>query len=171
MAYQILVVGYNEDSCTDIARALAYEVGAEIARRGCILVTGGLGGVMAAAARGARENGGITVSILPQKETSAANPYSTVKIATGLSHMRNMVNVWSSDGVIVVGGGAGTLIEVAVAYLEGKPIVAVSGSGGVADEYAGKYLDDRQRVLIHRAGSPREAVEKVIRLASEGQQP
>jgi hypothetical protein len=168
--YQILVVGYNEDSCTDVARALAYEVGAEVARRGHILLTGGLGGVMASAARGAYEHGGITVSILPQKDTSQANPYSTVKIATGLSHMRNMVNVWSADGVIVVGGGAGTLIEVAAAYLEEKPVVALVGSGGVADEYAGKYLDDRHKTLIHTAQTPKEAVEKVIRLI-EGSRP
>ncbi|MEM0481939.1 MAG: TIGR00725 family protein [Nitrososphaerota archaeon] len=169
--YQILVVGYNEDSCTDVARALAYEVGSEIARRGCILLTGGLGGVMASAAKGASEHGGITVAILPQKDTSQANPHSTVKIATGLSHMRNMVNVWSADGIIVVGGGAGTLIEVAAAYLEAKPIVALVGSGGVADEYAGKYIDERRRAIIHRAHSPREAVEKVIQLIEEKSQP
>lgn len=166
MKYQILVVGYNEDSCTDVARELAYRVGAEIARRGCVLVTGGLGGVMSAAAKGAYENGGVTVAILPQKETSWANPYSVVKVATGLSHMRNMVNVWSADGVIVVGGGAGTLIEVAMAYLEEKPVVAVLGSGGVADEYAGRYLDERRKAVIHGASSPEEAVEKVIKLIS-----
>lgn len=166
--YQILVVGYNEDSCTDVARALAYEVGAEIARRGHVLLTGGLGGVMASAARGAYEHGGITVSILPQKDTSQANPYSMIKIATGLSHMRNMVNVWSADGVIVVGGGAGTLIEVAAAYLEGKPVVALVGSGGVADEYAGKYIDERRRAIIHSAQTPREAVEKLIQLIEAG---
>lgn len=163
-----MVVGYNEDSCTEVARSLAYEVGAEVARRGCVLLTGGLGGVMAAASKGAHENGGITVSILPQKETSWANPYSTVKIATGLSHMRNMVNVWSADGVIVVGGGAGTLIEVAAAYLEEKPVVALVGSGGVADELAGKYIDERRKMLIHGAGSPREAVDLVIKLISRG---
>ncbi len=145
---------------------MAYEVGAEIARSGCILLTGGLGGVMEAASRGAYENGGITVSILPQKNTSEANPYSVVKIATGLSHMRNMVNVWSADGVIVVGGGAGTLIEVAAAYLEKKAIVSLAGSGGVADEYAGKYLDERRMVLIHKASTPKEAVETLLRLMS-----
>ncbi len=163
---QILVVGYNEDSCTDKARRLAYEVGAEIASRGCILVTGGLGGVMEAASRGAAERGGITLSIVPQKTIDSANPHSTVRVATGLSHMRNFVNVWSSDGVIVVGGGAGTLIEVAAAYLEEKPIVSIVGSGGVADELAGKYLDERRKVLIHGEPSPRQAVERLLSLIS-----
>jgi len=167
LRYQILVVGYNEDSCTERARALAYEVGAEVARSGCILITGGLGGVMEAASKGAYESGGVSVAILPQKETVWANPYSTVRIATGLGHMRNMVNVWSADGVVVVGGGAGTLVEVAVAYMEGKPIVALQGSGGVADEYAGRYLDERRRVPVHPASTPREAVNLVIRLIAE----
>jgi uncharacterized protein (TIGR00725 family) len=80
--------------------------------------------------------------------------------------MRNFVNVWSSDGVIVVGGGAGTLIEVAAAYLEEKPIVSIVGSGGVADELAGKYLDDRRKVLIHGEPSPRQAVERLLSLIS-----
>jgi uncharacterized protein (TIGR00725 family) len=161
---QILVVGYNEDSCTDKAWRLAYEVGAEVAARGCVLVTGGLGGVMEAAAKGAAESKGITLSIIPQKLIDMANPYSTVRVATGLSHMRNFVNVWSADGVIVVGGGAGTLIEVAAAYLEEKPVVAVLGSGGVADELAGKYLDERRKVLIDGASSPADAVEKLLQM-------
>jgi hypothetical protein len=81
--------------------------------------------------------------------------------------MRNFINVYSADGVIVVGGGAGTLTEIAAAYIEGKPIVALRGSGGVADEYAGRYLDQRKTVLIHAADTPSEAVELVLRLITE----
>jgi|YelNatPaOPRAMG01_1025707.scaffolds.fasta_scaffold62818_1 uncharacterized protein (TIGR00725 family) len=161
---QILVVGYNEDSCTPEAREAAYRVGAEIARMGAILVTGGLGGVMEAAARGAYENGGITLSIIPQKDIDEANPYSTVIAATGIGHMRNFINVYSADGVIVVGGGAGTITEIAAAYIEGKPIVSLVGTGGAADEYAEKYIDDRRRVKIHAASSPSEAVDLLISL-------
>jgi len=164
---QILVVGYNEDSCTPVAREAAYRVGAEIARNGAVLVTGGLGGVMEAAARGAYENGGITLSIIPQKEIDEANPYSTVVAATGIGHMRNFINVYSADGVIVVGGGAGTLTEIAAAYIEGKPIVTLLGTGGVADEYAGKYIDDRRRVKIYAASTPSEAVEILIGLINK----
>jgi len=94
-------------------------------------------------------------------------------VATGIGHLRNFVNVYSADGVIVVGGGAGTLSEIAAAYIEGKPIVALKGSGGVADEYAGRYLDQRRTVLVHAAETPREAVDLVLRLISErsGQAP
>lgn len=161
---QILVIGYNEDSCTPEAREAAYRVGAEIAKRGAILVTGGLGGVMEAAARGAHENGGITLSIIPQKDIDEANPYSTVVVATGIGHMRNFINVYSADGVIVVGGGAGTVTEIAAAYIEEKPIVSLLGTGGAADTYAGQYVDERKRIKIHAATTPSEAVETLIRL-------
>lgn len=161
---QILVIGYNEDSCTPEAREAAYRVGAEIAKRGAVLVTGGLGGVMEAASRGAQENGGITLSIIPQKEIDEANPYSTVIVATGIGHMRNFINVYSADGVIVVGGGAGTVTEIAAAYIEGKPIVSLVGTGGAADTYAEQYMDERRRVKIYAARSPSEAVEMLIRL-------
>ncbi len=164
---QILVIGYNKDTCDEKAWRLAYEVGREVARRGAILVTGGLGGVMEAASKGAFEAGGLTVSIIPQKDMREANPYSTVVVATGIGHLRNFVNVYSADGVIVVGGGAGTLSEIAAAYIEGKPIVALKGSGGVADEYAGRYLDQRRTVLIRSADTPSEAVELVLRLIAE----
>jgi len=168
---QILVVGYNKDTCDERAWRLAYEVGREVARRGAVLVTGGLGGVMEAASKGAFETGGLTVSIIPQKDVREANPYSTVVVATGISHLRNFINVYSADGVIVVGGGAGTLTEVAAAYIEGKPVVALRGSGGVADEYAGRYLDQRKTVLIHAAETPSEAVELVLRLIAERSSP
>ncbi len=165
------MVGYNKDTCDERAWRLAYEVGREVARRGAVLVTGGLGGVMEAASKGAFETGGLTVSIIPQKDVREANPYSTVVVATGISHLRNFINVYSADGVIVVGGGAGTLTEVAAAYIEGKPVVALRGSGGVADEYAGRYLDQRKTVLIHAAETPSEAVELVLRLIAERSSP
>ncbi|MCS7142626.1 MAG: TIGR00725 family protein [Aigarchaeota archaeon] len=158
---QILVVGYNQEICTPEALRIAYEVGRAVARRGCILVTGGLGGVMEAASRGALEEGGMTVSIIPQKMLNVANPYSTVVVATGLGHMRNFVNVYSADGVIVVGGGAGTLSEVSEAYIEGKPIVCIEGSGGIADNLP-EFLDERRTVRIMRARAPDEAVSLIL---------
>lgn len=160
---QILVVGYNKDTCTRSAAELAYRVGREIALRGAVLVSGGLGGVMEAASRGASEAGGLVLGIIPQKDMKEANPYCNVVVATGMGHMRNFLNVYSSDGVIVVGGGAGTLSEVAAAYLEGKPIVALRESGGVADELAGKYLDERRTVQILSAATPEEAVELLMK--------
>jgi uncharacterized protein (TIGR00725 family) len=161
MKKQILVIGYNSDHCTEHAYKLAKEVGKEVALQGAILITGGLGGVMEAASKGAKDQGGLVVGIIPQKEKLYANVFCDVVISTGLGHSRNFVTAYSGDAVIVVGGGAGTAIEAGVAYQEGKPIVAIQGSGGTADEIGGKYLDDRQVVKIIQEKDPRTAVKKV----------
>lgn len=164
MVRQILVIGYNGDHCTENAYKLAYEVGIEIARHGAVLVTGGLGGVMEAASKGANEAGGLVVSIIPQDEKSWANKYSSVIIPTGVGISRDFITAYSADAVIVVGGGAGTLIETCVAYLKCKPIVAVRGSGGVADKLAGTHIDERKLVKVVGVDSPEEAVARVLKL-------
>ncbi|MCS7117559.1 MAG: TIGR00725 family protein [Thaumarchaeota archaeon] len=164
---QVLVIGYNRDTCTERAAELAYRVGRAVATRGAVLVSGGLGGVMEAASKGAVEAGGLVLGIIPQKDMKEANPYCNVVVATGMGHLRNFLNVYSSDGVIVVGGGAGTLTELAAAYIEGKPIVAVMGSGGVADEFANRYLDERKSVMIRSAETPEEAVDLLMSLIRE----
>lgn len=164
---QVLVVGYNEDLCTPSAREAAYRVGAGVARRGAVLVTGGLGGVMEAAARGAAENGGITVAIIPQKNLEEANSHSMIVIGTGMGYLRNFVNIYSSDGVIVVGGGAGTLTEVAAAYMEKKPIVALRGLSSLIDRLAEDYIDERRLAKIMLVDEPEEAVELLFRLIDE----
>ena len=145
---QILVIGSNADHCTEKAYKLAYEVGREIALQGAVLVTGGLGGVMEAAGKGANEAGGLVVSIIPQDEKSWANKYSNVIIPTGIGISRDFITAYSADAVIVVGGGAGTIIETCVAYLKRKPIIAIRGSGGAADKLADTYLDERELVKI-----------------------
>jgi uncharacterized protein (TIGR00725 family) len=160
---QVLVIGYSSDHCTQHAYKLAYEVGKEIALQGSILITGGLGGVMEAASKGAKNQGGLVVGIIPQDEKRYANAFCDVVISTGLGHSRNFVTAYSADAVIVIGGGIGTAIEVGVAYQKGKPIIAMKGSGGTADEIGGKYLDDRQVVKIMEEKDPRTAVEKITR--------
>lgn len=160
MKKQILVIGYNSDHCTEHAFNLAYEVGKEVALRGAILITGGLGGVMEGASKGAKDQGGIVVGIIPQKTKRYANAYCDVVISTGLGHSRNFVTAYSGDAVIVVGGGVGTAIEAGIAYQEGKPIVAIQGSGGIADEIGGRYLDDRQVVKVMKEKEPQSAVKK-----------
>lgn len=158
---QIAVIGYNED-CTDIASKAAYEVGREIARAGAVLVCGGLGGVMESACRGAKENGGTTVGIIPQEEFSQANKYCDVVVCTGIGYARDFIVASSADGIIAVGGGVGTLIELGVGYMTKKTIVAMTGSGGVADTYGGKFLDERQRVPITVAKDAKTAVEVIL---------
>lgn len=159
---QIAVIGYNADRCSDAARTLAYETGKEIALAGAVLVCGGLGGVMESACKGAQEAGGTTVGIIPQEEFSFANQYCDVVVCTGIGFARDFIVASSADGIIAVGGGVGTLIELGVGYMMKKPMAAVGGSGGTADYYGGRWLDERQRVPIVVAKNPQEAVKTIV---------
>jgi uncharacterized protein (TIGR00725 family) len=158
---QVSVVGYNEDSCTEAAREAAYQVGWAIAKEGWTVVCGGLGGVMEAACKGAHDAGGLSVGIVPSADLEQANEHSDVVLASGLGRARNFVVAYSCDAMVVVGGGAGTLIEVAAAYQASKPIVAVKGTGGVAESWAGKAIDERQVITILEGRDPEDAVRKV----------
>src|SRR5262252_7254555 len=111
---------------------LARELGASIARAGFLLVTGGLGGVMEAASRGAREAGGFVLGIVPGGDRRTANPFCDVVVPPGLGEGRNLLVVRCADAVVVVAGGAGTLAEAAFAWQLGKPLLALVPSGGWA---------------------------------------
>jgi len=104
---------------------IAQEVGRLIALNGAVLVCGGLGGVMEAAARGANTEGGITVGILPGLEKSDANPYINVPVATGLGEIRNAIIVRSADVLIAIGGEYGTLSEIAFGLKTGKTVIGL----------------------------------------------
>ncbi len=121
---QIGVIGSGE--CDERMWEMAYTTGKLIAEHGAILVNGGLGGVMEASARGARENGGLVVGIIPHGDMKLANPYCSVVIATDMGHARNIVLVNSSSAVISIGGEYGTLSEMAVALKTGKPLISVA---------------------------------------------
>lgn len=120
------VVGPGSDVTASLL-AEAEQVGRGLARAGCIVVTGGLGGVMEAASRGAYAEGGLTVGILPGASRSQANDYLTVALPTGLGEMRNALLVRTCHAVISVGGSWGTLSEVALAVRTGVPVVALHG--------------------------------------------
>jgi len=107
-------------------RALAREVGRRLAESGAVVLCGGLGGVMEAAAEGAASAGGTVVGILPGGDRTAANPYVTLAIATGLGEARNAVLTAAADAVIAIGGGWGTLSEIALARKRGRPVVALA---------------------------------------------
>lgn len=160
---QILVIGYNSDACTKKAYNIAYNVGKEVAKRGAILVTGGLGGVMEASCKGASDSGGVALGIIPSDEFSKANKYCNVIVCSGIGYARNFITAYSSDGAIIIGGGVGTLIEAGVAYMHKKPIVAIIGTGGIADHYADKYLDERKLVKISSARDAKEAVDYIMK--------
>ena len=119
----IAVSGGSET--TEETWALAEDVGAALARAGAVVVTGGLGGVMEAACKGAKSQGGTTIGILPGERTATANAYIDIPIATGMSHGRNTVIIHTCDGVIALPGAFGTLSEVALALIMGKPVVSI----------------------------------------------
>lgn len=122
---QVAVCGPSE--CTEIEARWAFEVGALVAARAAVVVCGGYGGVMAAAAAGARSEGGIAVGILSGVDRGGACPDLTVAIPTGMGQARNALVVASGDAVIVVGGSWGTLSELAMARRTGKPVVQLGG--------------------------------------------
>jgi uncharacterized protein (TIGR00725 family) len=144
VAIQVSVIGSGSDW-----EPAAEEVGRLLAERGCTVVTGGLGEVMAAALRGARAAGGTTIAILPGEDRSAANPWADHVVATGVGHARNLAVAASGDAVIAVGGSWGTLAEVAFARRLGRPVVALAGAPAVAG--------------IEVAGTPAEAVDLALR--------
>jgi hypothetical protein len=168
------VVGSGGDASSEAMLAAAEAIGLAIARHGATLVTGGRAGVMEASSRGARSGGGLTVGILPSARRGDANPHVMLAIPTGLGSARALTLVRSCDAIIVVGGGAGTLVEVGPAYLESKPIVVVRQMGGLADRIEqflldGRYLDERRLVPILFADTAEAAVELAISLSTRAQ--
>lgn len=119
----IAVIGAAE--ATAELMAIARDAGAQIARNGWILVTGGLGGVMEAASQGAAEAGGTVVGILPQGDARSANPFVAIPIATNMGHARNAIIAQTADALIAIGGEYGTLSEIALARKLGKPVFAI----------------------------------------------
>ena len=134
-------------ACSPQEAAAAERIGELLARAGAVLVCGGLSGVMEAACRGARREGGMTVGVLPGTDRAAANPYVSVAIATGLGELRNGVVVRASDAVIAVGGEFGTLSEIGFALKLGKRVVGL-----------GTWELPRRPDAIVRASSADEAV-------------
>lgn len=160
MRTYIAVIGAGD--CDPHTARMAYEVGREIARRQAVLVCGGLGGVMAAAAKGAAEAGGLVVGILPGTSRADANPYLTVAIATGLGEARNALVVRASDAVIAVDGGYGTLAEIGLALKMGLPVI------GLDTWEIGRRGERDPGIIL--ASSPVEAVELACRKKATGRE-
>jgi uncharacterized protein (TIGR00725 family) len=146
----VAVVGPGEGAADEVC-ALATQVGRLLAERGAVLLTGGLGGVMAAAARGARDGGGIALGVLPGTDRAAGNADNTVAIATGLGQARNALIVRAADAIIAVGGSWGTLSEIALSRRIGKPVVCLRG--WLVLDAAGQQLP------IDAATTPEEAIQ------------
>lgn len=141
----------------------AFEVGRLIARRGAALICGGLGGVMAEAARGARGEGGLTIGVLPGDDRRQANPHVDIPIVTGMGYARNIIIVRTAHVLIAIGGSYGTLSEIAYALNLGVPLVGL-GSWDV-----GKI--DRGGPGFDTAATPAEAVERAFQKINPKSQP
>lgn len=154
---RIGVVGPHD--CSSEEKDLGFSVGAELARRGAILVCGGLGGVMEAAAEGAKSEQGLTIGILPGEKTSSANEFIDIALPTGLGPVRNVLIIRACDAVIAIRGGYGTLSEISFALRLGVPVVGLQTwsvtRNGKADQG------------IHVAETPKRAVAMALKLATK----
>jgi uncharacterized protein (TIGR00725 family) len=141
---QVSVAGSGEEW-----EGAAEEVGRLLAERGCAVVTGGLGEVMAAAQRGAKSAGGTTIAILPGESKNDANPWADHVVVTGIGHARNLAVAASGDAVVAIGGSYGTIAEMAFAMRLGRRVVALEGAPSLAG--------------VPRAATPAEVVELALR--------
>jgi uncharacterized protein (TIGR00725 family) len=150
----VAVIGASNATAWELATA--EELGRRLAQEGCVLVCGGLGGVMDAAARGCEAGGGISIGILPGVDRDPASPHLTVALATGFGEARNAIVARSADAVIAVGGEFGTLSELALALKMRTPVI------GLGTWALGR--DDLDRDPIVRAETADEAIEHLHRL-------
>ena len=135
------------------------EIGRLLAKNNYIVACGGLSGVMEAVCKGAKEENGLTIGIIPYKEKSAANKYVDIAIPVPFSQARNIVVVLAGDACVAIAGKAGTLSEICFSWIYGKPLIALTSVNGWSSKMAGQKLDDRRTDLIHGARTPQEVID------------
>ena len=162
---QIAVIGSGNIKDGEEVFLIVEELGKRLIDEGYIVLCGGLGGVMEAVCKGAKNSrsyqNNMTVGILPSLDSSTANEYIDIRIATGLSLARNQVIVASADVVISACGGAGTLSEIAFAWQLGKPIIALTTTGGWSEELGNRSLDNSREDKIIFVRSVDEVVTQI----------
>lgn len=117
--------GNSDERLSPQIKEIAYDVGREIAKRGAVLICGGLGGVMTEAAKGAKKEGGLTIGIIPDDDPDSANPFIDIVLPTGLGFARNVLVAYSGDIVIAISGRLGTLSEISYAVIKKKPVIGI----------------------------------------------
>jgi uncharacterized protein (TIGR00725 family) len=142
------VIGAGD--CSEDVYKLGEEAGERIAKAGAVLVCGGLGGVMEAASKGAKKQGGITIGILPGIEKSHANSYIDFPIVTGLGEGRNLLVIRNSDAVIALPGEFGTLSEIAFSLKLGKPVIGLSTWDVSEKIIKAKNAEEAVRIALDR---------------------
>lgn len=147
----IAVIG--ESTCNENIYSIAEELGRGIAAKGWTTLTGGLGGVMEAACKGAKQAGGLTVGILPGFSKTDANQFIDIPIVTAMSHARNAIIANTADVLVAVSGKYGTLSEIAIALKLGKPVIGI------------RTWDTIQGIV--RVDSPKKAIEEILELSGK----
>jgi len=156
--YFISVIGAS--NCSAKESKLAEEVGRELARRGAVVICGGLNGVMEAVCRGAKSEGGLTVGILPGNNRRDANPYVDIPIITGIGYARNSIVAKSGQAVIAIGGKYGTLSEIAYALQDKIPVI------GLGTWKLATIKSKDESIII--ANNASDAVDKAIESIKQG---
>jgi uncharacterized protein (TIGR00725 family) len=153
----------DDNNLSKIALDVAEQVGKLIARKGGVLVCGGQGGVMKAACKGAKEENGITVGILPYSKNDA-NDCIDIAIPTNIGNVRNYLVANSGDAVIAIGGRWGTLNEISYCMITEKPLILIKGTGGIVDQIINANLMQDIESHYFIVNSAEEAVEKAFEL-------
>jgi uncharacterized protein (TIGR00725 family) len=171
---QIAVIGSagkddykNEGGSTSMMECIAENVGFLLASNNAIVVTGGKSGIMNAAARGAKKAGGVTVGVVKGKRRFTSNEYTDVEVISGMEAdgFDEVLLTFMCDASIVVGGGAGTLEEIALMYRNNKPMILISNTGGWADKLSRfTFIDERKIKKLIFAESAEAAVKKLFTL-------
>jgi uncharacterized protein (TIGR00725 family) len=146
----IAVIGSGH--CDQRIYTLAQDVGKQLAEKGFVIICGGLGGVMEAACRGAKDAGGLTIGILPSDDPHDSNSFVDIPIATGMGIGRNIIIVRSAQAIVAVNGSYGTLSELAFAMQLNKPVVGL------------ETWDVSDRIV--KTSNPKETVNKILELVN-----
>ncbi|MFW9971765.1 MAG: TIGR00725 family protein [Candidatus Odinarchaeota archaeon] len=165
----VSVIGASEISKKTREKTL--EIGRLLAKNNYAIACGGLSGVMKAVCKGAKEEGGFTIGIIPSTEKSHANKYIDLVIPCPFSQARNIVVVLTGDVCLAISGKAGTLSEISFAWIYQKPIVALTEVEGWSSKIANQKLDDRRSDMIYGVKNPQEAIEKINELFKNAKNP
>ena len=160
----ISIIGPGKDLCTDEMYNFSLLLGEKVVDQGFLIACGGMSGVMEAVCKGAKKavhySFGKTIGIIPSLNKNDANRFCDIVIPTGLNQARNQLVVATGDKIVAIGGGAGTLSELAFAWQMNKKVICYTGFEGWSKKMAGIDLDKRQKDLLF----PADSLEKVIEL-------
>lgn len=148
--YLIAVIGGHE--CSEQQDSLSERAGEIIAQEGAVLVTGGMGGIMEAASRGAKKHGGLTLGIIPGEDKTTANSFTDIVITTGMGNSRNTLVAGTADMLVAFSGNYGTLSEIAFALIGGKPVYGLSAWDVPGVEMLDSVEDLRDKIKTNMLG-------------------